>query len=376
MNAEFIEALYEIERNRGIDVNIILEALEAALISSYKKNFDAYQNVKVDIDKKTGEIHVYALKEVKEEVEDEYTDITVIDAKNIDSKVKIGDIVQIEVTPKDFGRIAAQTAKQVVIQRIRDAERDVIYNEFISRENELITGMIQRINRGNVYVDLGKTEGIIPVTEQIDGEKYEQGSRIKLLITEVKKTTKGPQIVLSRSHPNLVRKLFELEVPEIQSGVVEIFSVSREAGSRTKIAVYSKDENIDALGSCVGFKGNRVKAIVDELLNEKIDIVLYNKDINIFVANSLSPSKVLAVFSNTKERSSIVVVPDYQLSLAIGKEGQNARLAAKLTNWKIDIKSKSQYENENDISLDDLSVENEFNEVGAYTDIDEDNIEN
>ena len=246
--------------------------------------------------------------------------------KKIDDKYEIGDIVIVEITPKNFGRIAAQTAKQVVIQRIKDAERDVIYDEFINRENEIITGMIQRISKNNVYIDLGKTEGILPPTEQIEGEVYNQGDRIKLIILEVKKTTKGPQIILSRSHPGLVKRLFELEVPEIHEGIVDIYAISREAGSRTKIAVYSKDPNVDPVGACVGFKGSRVKAIVDELNGEKIDIVIWSKDIEEFIANSLSPSKVVKVEVNEREKSALVVVPDYQLSLAIGKEGQNARL--------------------------------------------------
>lgn len=234
----------------------------------------------------------------------------------------------------------------MVIQRIKDAERDVIYDEFINRENEIITGMIQRISKNNVYIDLGKTEGILPPTEQIEGEAYNQGDRIKLIILEVKKTTKGPQIILSRSHPGLVKRLFELEVPEIQEGIVDIYAISREAGSRAKIAVFSKDSNVDPVGACVGFKGSRVKAIVDELNGEKIDIIIWSRNIEEFIANSLSPSKVIKVETNEKDKSALIVVPDYQLSLAIGKEGQNARLAAKLTNWKIDIKSESQYDSE------------------------------
>ncbi|WP_313756528.1 transcription termination factor NusA [Tissierella sp.] len=337
MNGDFIDALHEIEKEKGISKDIIFDALESALISSYKKNFNASQNVEVEMDRTTGKVKVLALKEVVDIVENEYLEIDLNDAKEIDDRFQIGDIIKIEITPKDFGRIAAQTAKQVVIQRIRDAERDVIYDDFINRENEIITGLVQRISKNNVYVDLGKTEGILPPSEQI------QGDRLKLLISEVKKTTKGPQITLSRSHPNLVKRLFELEVPEINDGIVEIYSISREAGSRTKISVFSKDPNVDPLGSCVGFKGSRVKVIVDELKGEKIDIVIWSKDIGEFIANSLSPSKVLNVIVDEKEKSAVVVVPDYQLSLAIGKEGQNARLAAKLTNWKIDIKSESQY---------------------------------
>jgi N utilization substance protein A len=347
MNGDFIDALHEIEKEKGISKDIIFDALESALISSYKKNFGASQNVEIEMNKETGKVRVFVLKEVVETIENEYLEITLDNAKEIDSKYEISDILKIEITPKDFGRIAAQTAKQVVIQRIRDAERDVIYDEFINRENEIITGLVQRVSKNHVYIDLGKTEGVLPPAEQIEGEEYNQGDRLKLLILEVKKTTKGPQIILSRSHPGLVKRLFELEVPEINEGIVEIFSISREAGSRTKIGVFSKDPNVDALGACVGFKGSRVKVIVNELMDEKIDIVIWSKNINEFIANSLSPSKVINVIINEKEKSAIVIVPDYQLSLAIGKEGQNARLAAKLTNWRIDIKSESQYKQEN-----------------------------
>jgi N utilization substance protein A len=266
------------------------------------------------------------------------------EAKRIDDKYQIGDIIMIEVTPKNFGRIAAQTAKQVVMQKIKEAEREVVFNEFAGRENEIVTGLIQRISKNIIYVDLGKTEGVLPPSEQIEGETYNQGDRLKLYILEVKKTTKGPQIILSRSHPGLVRRLFELEVPEIHDGIVDIYGISREAGSRTKIAVFSKDPDVDPVGACVGFKGSRVKAIVNELNGEKIDIIIWSKNVGEFISNSLSPSKVLKVEVNEKEKSALVIVPDYQLSLAIGKEGQNARLAAKLTNWKIDIKSEKQYE--------------------------------
>ncbi len=345
MNVDFINALEEIEKEKGITKDVIFDALESALISSYKKNFGSSQNVLVEMNRDTGAVRVFAIKDVVEEgqVEDELLQISLDDAKQKDSSYQIGDVVKVEITPRDFGRIAAQTAKQVVIQRIKDAERDVIFDEFITRENEIITGQIQRIAKNNVYIDLGKTEGILPPAEQIEGEEYNQGDRLKLLILEVKKTTKGPQIVLSRAHTGLVKRLFELEVPEINEGIVEIFSVSREAGSRTKLAVFSRNEEVDPLGACVGFKGARVKAIVDELNGEKIDIVIWSKNVEEFIANSLSPSKVVKVIANEKEKSALVVVPDYQLSLAIGKEGQNARLAAKLTNWKIDIKSESQY---------------------------------
>ncbi|NLY08975.1 MAG: transcription termination/antitermination protein NusA [Tissierellia bacterium] len=343
MNEEFMSALDQIEKEKRIPREVIFEALESALVSSYKKNFGSNQNVDVELNKETGEVKLFTVKDIVELVENPPFEISLSEARQVNPTYQIGEIFRDEVTPKDFGRIAAQTAKQVVIQRIKDAERDILYDEFIDRENEIITGQIQRVNRGNVYVDLGKTEAILPPSEQIEGESYEQGKRYKMLLLEVKKTTKGPQIVLSRSHPSLIKRLFELEVPEISQGIVEIFSIAREAGSRAKIAVFSKDEEIDPLGACVGHKGNRVKAIVDELYDEKIDIVIWSKDIAEFIANSLSPSKVIEVMVNNDEKSAVVIVPDYQLSLAIGKEGQNARLAAKLTNWKIDIKSESQY---------------------------------
>lgn len=343
MNQEFIHALEEIEKEKGISKDVIFDALESALVSSYKKNFKTASNVLVEIDRITGDISVYSVKDIVEEVEDPNLEISLTEAKNINPKYELGDTYNEKLAPKNFGRIAAQTAKQVVIQRIKDAERDIIFDDFQDRENEIITGQVQRISRGNVFVDLGRIEAILPVTEQINGEVYKQGERYKMLLLEVKKLPKGPQIILSRSHPNLIKRLFELEVPEINSGIVEIFSIAREAGSRTKIAVYSKDEAVDPLGACVGYKGARVKAIVDELHEEKIDIVIWEKEIAKFIRNALSPSKVVKVFINDEEKSALVVVPDYQLSLAIGKEGQNARLAARLTNWKIDIKSEEQF---------------------------------
>ena len=346
MKAEFIEALEEIEKEKGICKDVIFEALEAALISGYKKNFGSSQNVEVEINKENGEVKVYAKKNVVENIEDELLEISLDDARAIDSRYDICDVVNIEVTPRNFGRIAAQTAKQVVMQKIKEAEREIIYDQFIDRENEIITGLVQRVSKNNVMVNLGKAEGILAPSEQMHGEEYNQGDRIKAYILEVKKTTKGPQILLSRTHPGLVKRLFELEVPEIHDGIVDIFSISREAGSRTKIAVYSNDENVDPVGACVGFKGSRVKNIVNELNGEKIDIVNWSKNYSEFISNSLSPAKVLKVEINEKEKSALVVVPDYQLSLAIGKEGQNARLAAKLTGWKIDIKSESQIESE------------------------------
>ncbi|MDK8276476.1 MAG: transcription termination factor NusA [Peptoniphilus duerdenii] len=345
MNEEFILALNQLESEKGIKKDIVFEALEAALISSYKKNFGmSNQNIVVDINKENGNIKIFKEMTVVDEVEDEDTEISLEDAEEISSKYKVGNIVRIEIDPMKFGRIAAQTAKQVVIQKIKDAEKDIIYDDFIDREGELITGQVQRSSKGYVFIDLGKSEGILPPNEQIKGEDYSHGNRYKMIILEVKKTPKGPQIILSRSHPNLIKRLFELEVPEIHDGIVEVFNISREAGSRTKIAVFSKSEDVDPLGACVGFKGARVKAILDSIGEEKIDIIIWDRDIDHFIANALSPSNVEKVFIDDSNKQALVVVPDYQLSLAIGKEGQNVRLAAKLTNWKIDIKSVSQFE--------------------------------
>jgi len=344
LKRELIEALEQIAREKGITKEMLLETIEAALITAYKKNFGTSQNVRVSIDPDTGEVHVYSQQEVVEAPEDDFLEISLPDAKAKNPNYELGDFVESEVTPRDFGRIAAQTAKQVVVQRIREAERSVIFDEYVNRESEIVTGLIQRMNKGTIYINLGKTEAVLMPSEQVVTEIYEQGTRIKTYIVEVKKTSKGPQILVSRTHPGLVRRLFELEVPEIHDGVVEIRGISREAGSRTKIAVHSLDENVDPVGACVGQKGNRVQTIVDELRGEKIDIVKWSEDPKVFISNALSPSKVEKVFYKTEDQSVLVVVPDYQLSLAIGKEGQNARLAAKLTGWKIDIKSLSQYE--------------------------------
>lgn len=344
MNIEFIEALEELEKQKGISMDVLIDALEAALISAYKRNFGSLQNVRVSIDRTSGEIKVYARKTVVEQVEDDRTDISIEVARQRDPRYELGDIVEIEVTPRDFGRIAAQTAKQVVVQRIREAERGLIYEEFSNREGDIVTGIVQRQDQKNVYIDLGKTEAILGPTEQIPGEEYRHADRLKTYIVEVKKTTKGPQIMVSRTHPGLLKRLFELEVPEIHDGIVELKSVAREAGARSKVAVYSRDENVDPVGACVGPKGMRVQTIVNELKGEKIDIVKWSQDPAKFVANALSPAKVVDVRIYEESKVARVVVPDYQLSLAIGKEGQNARLAAKLTSWKIDIKSESQME--------------------------------
>ncbi|WIW71900.1 MULTISPECIES: transcription termination factor NusA [Anaerosinus] len=348
MNAEFMQAFEQLGKEKGIASEVLFDAIEAALISAYKRNFGLAQNVRVSLDRITGEIHVFARKNIAEVIEDERLEIQLSEAKKIDSNYEVGDVIEIEVTPKNFGRIAAQTAKQVVVQRIREAERGIIYEEFSNRESDILTGIVQRIEQKNVFIDLGKAEAILAPSEQIPFEQYKHGDRVKSYIIEVKKTTKGPQILVSRTHPGLLKRLFELEVPEIHDGIVEIKSVAREPGMRSKIAVYSRDEDIDPVGSCVGHKGMRVQTIVDELKGEKIDIVKWNADPVKYIANSLSPAKVLSVEVNEIEKVSKVIVPDYQLSLAIGKEGQNARLAAKLTGWKIDIKSESQAAQEMD----------------------------
>ena len=343
MNREMIEALERIEKEKGISIDILIETLEAALITAYKKNFPESATARVTINRENGDIRVFSRTKVVEDFEEDYDEILLKDAKEINPDYQIGDIIETEVTPRDFGRIAAQTAKQVVVQRIREAERSIIFDEFSSRESEIVTGLVQRVNKGIVHLNLGKTEAVLIPSEQIPGEEYETNGYVKAYIVEVKKTTKGPQVVVSRTHPGLVKRLFELEVPEIHDGIVEIKSISREAGSRTKIAVHATDPNVDAVGACVGQRGARVQSVVDELKGEKIDIIHWSEDPKIFISNALSPSDVVDVFESAQERSALVVVPDHQLSLAIGKEGQNARLAAKLTGWKIDIKSQAQY---------------------------------
>ena len=344
MNAEFMQAFEQLGKEKGIAPEVLFDAIEAALISAYKRNFSSAQNVRVSLDRVTGEIHVYARKNVVEVAKDPRLELDLAEARLLDVRYELDDIVEIEVTPKNFGRIAAQTAKQVVVQRIREAERGIIFDEFSNRESDILTGIVQRIEQKNVYIDLGKAEAILAPSEQIAGETYKHGDRLKTYVIEVKKTTKGPQILVSRTHPGLLKRLFELEVPEIHDGIVEIKSVAREPGLRSKFAVHSRDENVDPVGACVGHKGMRVQTIVNELRGEKIDIVKWNTDPAKYIANALSPAKVVSVEINEVEKVSRVVVPDYQLSLAIGKEGQNARLAAKLTGWKIDIKSESQVE--------------------------------
>lgn len=347
-------ALDELEKDKNIDKGVILEALEKALIKSYQKNYDNAENVDVVVDKKTGNIEVFALRTVVDEVNDNVNEILLKEANEIDKELGIGDVARIKIAPKNFGRVAAQTARNIVIQKIRDAQRDSVYGEYLDRENEMITGTIQREDKYNVYINLDKIEGVVPLKEQVASEKYIPNERMKFLIKDVKSSSKEPQIILSRASENLVKRLFELEVPEINDGTIEIYSIAREAGSRTKIAVFSNDDAIDAVGACIGYKGVRVNSIVDELQNEKIDIINYDKDIKVFISNALSPADIVDVLINEKKKQSLVVVNDYQLSLAIGKEGQNARLAARLTSWKIDIKSKEDFDTMSQEDIDQI----------------------
>lgn len=347
MNKEFIQAIEDLEKEKHISKEILLEAIESALVSAYKKNYGTSQNVRVDINQDTGDINVYMRMDVvdDDDFEDDLTQITLEEAMEIDPRYEVGDVVEYQVTPRDFGRIAAQTAKQVVVQRIREAERGMIFDNFITRQGEIVTGTVQRVSNETLFINVGNTEGILSPNEQVPGEHYNINDRLKVYIMDVRKSNKGPQVFLSRSHPGLVKRLFELEVPEIEDGTVEIKGIAREAGSRTKMAVYTQFENVDPVGACVGTRGNRVQAIVDELHGEKIDIITWSEDPKVLIANVLSPSKVeQVIISDEAEKSATVVVPDYQLSLAIGKEGQNVRLAARVSGWKIDIKSHSQYE--------------------------------
>lgn len=358
MNIEFIEALKDLEKERGIEMDVLIEAIEAALISAYKKNYGSSQNVRVEINRNNGEIHVIYRKDVVEEVDDPATQMSLEEAQRYDPEFEVGDVFESEVTPRSFGRIAAQTAKHVVMQRIREAERNMVYDQYATRKDDIITATVLRVEGKNVFMDLGKTEALLAPSEQIPRENYRQGNRLKVYILEVRKTNKGPQILVSRTHPGLLKRLFEREVPEIQDGTVEIKSVVREPGWRSKIAVYSKNTSVDPVGACVGSKGMRVQAIVNELDGEKIEIIRWDEDPAIYVSNALSPAKAISVEIDEEEKFTRVVVPDFQLSLAIGKEGQNARLAARLTGWKIDIKSESQ--------MADLEENEDSEDAGSY----------
>ncbi len=373
MNQEFISAVEELEKTRGISKEMLFEAIESALVSAYKKNYGTNQNVSVDIDKDTGDINVYMSMDVVEQIEDESSQISLAEAQEIDPDYVVGDVVEYMVTPRDFGRIAAQTAKQVFVQRIREAERTMIYDEYIEKVGHVMTGIVQRKSNGTIFVNIGRTDGILPVREQVKGEKIEPGDRLKVYIMDVKNGSRGAQVFLSRSHPGLVKGLFELEVPEIEDGIVEIKSIAREAGSRTKIAVYAKDEGVDPVGACVGARGIRVQNVVDEIWGEKIDIINWSEDPAVLISNVLAPSEVESVDVNEEEKMAEVVVPDSQLSLAIGKSGQNVRLAAKLCGWKIDIKSHSQLleEDEDIVEVADAPEEDiaEVAEVAEVADV-------
>ena len=343
-NKELILALEELENEKGIKKEYVLESIETALVTAYKRNFDSLENVNVDIDHNTGATHVYAIKEVMERANDEALEISLEEAQKINKDCKIGDTVQVEIVPKDFGRIAAQTAKQVIVQKLREAERDIVFSEFNDRKGEIVSGIIQKADRNIIVMDLGKLEGVMPAKEKIPTEHYRVNEKIKGYVLDVERGSKGaPQVIVSRSHPDFVRKLLEFEIPEIYEGVIEIKNVSRDPGYRSKVAVYSPDPNIDPVGSCVGQKGVRIQNVINELNGEKIDVIEWDEDPSIFIASALLPAQISAVDLKEEERFAQVIVPDDQLSLAIGKSGQNARLAARLTNWKIDIKSETQF---------------------------------
>ncbi|MEG0551328.1 MAG: transcription termination factor NusA [Vagococcus sp.] len=344
MNKEMLGALDALEREKGISKAIVIEALEAAMISAYKRHYGQAQNVEVEFDEKKGDVHIFSVKEVTEEVMDSQLEVSLEEAQKVNPAYEIGDMIRFEVTPKDFGRIAAQTAKQVILQRVREAERSIIYNEFSAYENEIMQGIVERQDNRYIYVNLGKIEAVLSKHDQIPNEVYQPHDRIKVYIHKVENTSKGPQVYVSRSHPDLLKRLFEQEIPEVYDGEVEIVSIAREAGDRAKVAVKAENPDIDPVGTCVGPKGQRVQAIVNELKGENMDIVEWNEDPAIFISNALNPAQVVNVVFDDTQRACTVVVPDFQLSLAIGKRGQNARLAAKLTGFKIDIKPESEME--------------------------------
>ncbi|MGN0505476.1 MAG: transcription termination factor NusA [Lachnospiraceae bacterium] len=346
-NKELIEALNQIEKEKDISKDILLEAIENSLLAACKNQYGKADNIKVSVNRETGAFSVYAEKEIVEEVEDDVLQISLAEAKLKfpRKKLAVGDIVNIEITPKNFGRIAAQKAKQVVVQKIREEERKALYNQYFTKERDIVTGIVQRYQGNNICINLGKVDAVLTENEQIRGEYFRPTERIKLYVLKVEDTTRGPKITVSRTHPELVKRLFEAEVTEVRDGTVEIRSISREAGARTKMAVSSNDPNVDPVGACVGLNGARVNAIVEELRGEKIDIINWSDDPATLIENALSPAKVVSVEVDPEEKSARVIVPDYQLSLAIGREGQNARLAARLTGYKIDIKSESQMNN-------------------------------
>ena len=371
-NNELLEALNILEQEKNIGKETLLEAIENSLITACKNHFGKSENVKVNIDPETCEYHVFQEKKVVEKVEDPVEEISLVNAKMIDSKYELDDIVNVEVKSKEFGRIATQNAKNVILQKIREEERKVLFDEYYSKEKDIVTGIVQRYVGKNVSINLGKVDAILTENEQVKGEVFQPTERIKVYILEVKSTSKGPRVLVSRTHPELVKRLFESEVAEVKDGTVEIKAIAREAGSRTKIAVWSNDPDVDPVGACVGMNGARVNAIVNELRGEKIDIITWNENPAMLIENALSPAKVISVIADAEEKAAKVVVPDYQLSLAIGKEGQNARLAARLTGFKIDIKSETQAREAGDF----FDYENEYeddeyyDEDGGYNDAD------
>ena len=373
-NNELLEALNILEREKNISKETLLEAIENSLVTACKNHFGTSENVKVTMDPQTCEYHVFQEKTVVEQVEDPVEQISLVNAKMVDSKYEIGDIVNVEIQSKEFGRIATQNAKNVILQKIREEERKVLYNQYYSMEKDVVTGVVQRYIGRNVSVNLGKVDAILAENEQVRGEVFQPTERIKVYILEVKDTSKGPKILVSRTHPELVKRLFESEVTEVREGIVEIKAIAREAGSRTKIAVWSNDPDVDPVGACVGMNGARVNAIVNELRGEKIDIITWNENPAMMIENALSPAKVISVIADAEEKSAKVIVPDYQLSLAIGKEGQNARLAARLTGFKIDIKSETQaresgdfMDYESEYEDDEYDEDDEYAEYGEYT---------
>lgn len=363
-NNELLEALTILEQEKNIPKETLLDAIENSLITACKNHFGKSDNIKVQIDPKSCEYHVYQEKTVVEQVEDAICEISLVNAKMIDSKYEVGDVVNMEVKSKEFGRIATQNAKNVILQKIREEERKVLYDEYYSKEKDVVTGIVQRYAGKNISINLGRADAILTENEQVKGEVFQPTERIKLYVLEVKSTNRGPKILVSRTHPELVKRLFESEVTEVKDGIVEIKSIAREAGSRTKIAVWSNDPDVDPVGACVGMNGARVNAIVSELRGEKIDIINWNENPAMLIENALSPAKVISVIADAEEKSAKVVVPDYQLSLAIGKEGQNARLAARLTGFKIDIKSETQAREAGDF----MDYENDYEDEDYYDD--------
>ncbi|HIU75298.1 MAG TPA: transcription termination/antitermination protein NusA [Candidatus Pelethocola excrementipullorum] len=371
MNTELLEALNILEKEKNISKDALLEAIEQSLLQACKNHFGKADNVKVTINPETCDFSVYAEKEVVEEVEDSVLQISLADAKMKDSKYEVGDIVNVEIKSKEFGRIATQNAKNVILQKIREEERKVLYNQYYEKEHDLVTGIVQRYVGNNVSINLGKVDALLTENEQVRGETFRPTERIKLYVLEVKDTPKGPKILVSRTHPELVKRLFEAEVTEVRDGIVEMKSIAREAGSRTKIAVWSNDSDVDAVGACVGMNGARVNAIVDELRGEKIDIINWDENPALLIENALSPAKVISVMADPDEKTAKVIVPDYQLSLAIGKEGQNARLAARLTGFKIDIKSETQAREAGDFEYYEEEYD-EGDDEDSYGELEED----